>query len=223
MAAACIDPFAVESVEFIVIMYTLILSEVESRERDRKTVLAMFQTDLLTTVENHLDRTVFLGAYQLVVDLQVAEHQRDIPQCVDIGRVEHRDSISASKHQTAVRQLTRGTIHKLVACQSIGLIERGDTSCLGVQTVQTLHRTDPEVSLASLLDARHIRTRQSSYTCYLVGLGVIAQQTVAHGSYPHVALLVLMHVCGDIHTATDALLHVRNLHLRQFASLGIHP
>ena len=183
----------------------------------------MFQTDFLATVENHLDGPVFLGAYQLVVDLQVAEHQGNLSQCVDIGRVEHRDALSASKHQTAVGQLTRGTIHELVACQSISLIERCDTSCLEVQTVQTFHRTDPEISLTTFLDARHIRARQSSDTCHLVGLGVIAQQTVAHGAYPHVALLVLMHVCGDIHTATDTLLHIWDLHLRQFARLGIHP
>ena len=157
------------------------------------------------------------------MDLQVAEYQGELQQCVDVCRVEHRDAVSASEHQTAVRQLTRSTVHELVACQSVGLIERGDASCLDIQTVQSFHRTDPEVSLVAFLDAGHIGTGEACNARHLVGLEVIAQQAVAYGAYPHVALLVLMHVGGNKHTAADTLLHVWNLQLRQLARRGIHP
>ena len=32
-----------------------------------------------------------------------------------------------------------------------------------------------------------------------------------------------MHIRGDKHTSPDAMLHVWNLQLRQFARLGLHP
>ena len=83
----------------------------------------MIQTDLLTTVEHSFYRTAGSRTHQLVVYLQVTEPEWDIPQCVDVSRVEHGDTVSTAKYQTSVRQLTRSAIAKLVACQSVGLIE----------------------------------------------------------------------------------------------------
>ena len=183
----------------------------------------MFQTDFPATVEHHLDGAAFLGAHQTVVDLEVAEPQGNRRQCVDIGRVEHRDAVSASEHQTTVGQLTRGAIGELVASQTVGLIERGNTSCLDVQTIQTFHGTDPQIALVTLLDACHIRAGETRDARHLVGLGIIAQQAVADGTYPHVAMLVLVHVGGDIDAAADALLHAGDFHLGELARLGIHP
>ena len=223
MAAAGINPFAVEAVELVVIMYALILSEVEGGEGNGNAVLAMIETYLAATVEHHLDGAALARTHQTVVDLEVAETQGNGAQGVDVGGVEHGDALGTSEYQTAVGQLTRGTVHELVACQTVGLIERGDTPGLGVETVQAFHRTDPEVALMTLLDAGHIGTGETRYARNLIGHGVIAQQAVADGAYPHEAMAVLMHVGRDIHTATDALLKAGNPDLGQLARRGIHP
>ena len=156
MVATRIDPVSVESVQFIIIMYALIFSKVESGIRDAEAVFAMFQTNLLTAVEHHLDGSVLSRANQLVVHLQVAELQRYLSQGVDIRRVEHGNAICTTKHQTTIGQNARGTIAELIASDAIGLIERGDTPRLGIQSVQTFHRTDPEIALMACLDAGHI-------------------------------------------------------------------
>ena len=116
----------------------------------------MFQTNLLAAVEHHLDGSVLSGAHQLVVYLQVTELQGYLSQGVDIRRVEHRDTICTTKHQTTVGQDARGPIAELIASDAVGLIERGDASRLGIQSVQALHRTDPEAALMALLDAGHV-------------------------------------------------------------------
>ena len=223
MVAAGVDPLAVEAVELIIIMHALILSEVEGRVGNREAVLVVLQTDFPAAVEHRFDGASESWAHQLIVYLQVAESEGDVPQRVDVGWVEHRDTVSTSEHQTAVGQLARGTVHELVACQTVGLVERGDAPRLDIQTVQALHRTDPQIALTALLDAGHIGTGETRYARHLVGLGVVAQQTVAHSAYPHISVLVLMHVGGDVYATTDALLHVRDFQLCQLARLGIHP
>ena len=55
MAAARIDPLAVETVELIIIVYALIFTVVEGCIGDGKTVLVVAQTDLAATVDHRLD------------------------------------------------------------------------------------------------------------------------------------------------------------------------
>ena len=89
----------------MIIVYAFIFPEVEGCERDAETVLIVVQAYLLAAVEYSIDWSVGRRTYQQVVDLQIAEHQGDSPQCVDIRGVKHRDTIRTAKHQTAVRQL----------------------------------------------------------------------------------------------------------------------
>ena len=221
MVVAAINPVTVEAVHLVVIVHALILPEVEGRIGDGETVLVVLQADFFAAVEHGVDGAVGRRAHQLVVDLQVAEADGCLSQRVDIGRVEHRDTLCAAEDEAAVGQLAGGTVRELVAADAVGLIERGDAPRLTVPAVQSLHRTDPEITLMTLLDARHVRAGEACDARHLVGLGVIAQQTVAHGTDPHVALLILVHVGGDIHAATDALGHRRDVELAEFASLRV--
>ena len=221
MAVARIDPLAVEAVELIIIMYTLIVAVVEGCIRDGEAVLVVAQTDLTATVEHRFDGASDGWAHQLVVDPQVGKHERRVPEGVDISRIEHRDAIGTAKDQTAIGQLAGGTIHELIASQTVGLVERGDAPRLHIQTVQTLHRTDPEVALTVFLNTADVRAREPCDTCHRVRLRTVAQQTVAHGADPHIAVGILIHIRRDEHAATDALLHVRYLECGQLTRLGV--
>ena len=123
MAAARIDPLTVEALQFIIIMYAFIFSIVEGCIGDGETVLVVTQTDLLATVDHRLDGTSDSRAHQLVVNPQVGKHEGYVTECIDVGRVEHGDTIGAAKDQATVGQLARGAIAELVACQSVGLVE----------------------------------------------------------------------------------------------------
>ena len=154
-------------------MYTLVFSKIEGGIRDTETVFAILQSDFLTAIEHRLDRTAHRRTYQLIMHLEIAETQWQILQGIDISRIKHGNAIDATKHQTAVWQLTRSTVAELVASQSVGLIERCDAARLGIQTVQTLHRANPQISLRIFFYATHIRTRQTANTPHLVGLWII--------------------------------------------------
>ena len=144
-----------------------------------------------------------------------------MPQRIDISWVEHRDAVGTTEDQTAIRQLTRGAVNKLIASDTIGLIERGDASCLTVPSVQTFHRGYPDITLTVFLDAPHVRAGDACNACYLVALQVVAQKTVAHGTNPHVALGVLNHIGRDIHTPSDALRHRGDIKFRELPRLWI--
>ena len=73
----------------------------------------------------------------------------------------------------------------------------------------------------AFLDAGDVGTRQSGDACHLVRLGIVAQQSVADGADPYVAMTVLMHVGGDEHAAADAPLHVGNVELLELARRGV--
>ena len=79
MGVAGIDPVAVEAVHLIIIMYAFILAEVEGREREAEAVLVVSKAYLLATVEQGVDGAVSSRAHQLVVDLQVAEPDGQLP------------------------------------------------------------------------------------------------------------------------------------------------
>ena len=177
----------------------------------------MSEANLPTAIEHGLDGSVLGGTRQLVVDFQVAESQRYASQRVDVGGVEHGDAVGAAEYQTAVGQLARGAVREFIAGQSVGLIERRDASRLDVEAIQALHGTDPEVALVAFLDAGDVGTRQSGNARHLVRLGVVAQQSVADGADPHVAMPVLMHVGGDEHAAANAPLHVGDVGLVELA------
>ena len=221
MGVGSIDPVAIETIHLIIVMYAFVFAEVEGCKRQTETVFAVLQSNFPTTVEYRLDGSVFRGAHQLVVNLQVDEADGQLQQRVHIGGVEHGDAIGAAEDQTAVGQLARGTIGKLIASDAIGLIERGDASRLPIPAVQTLHGADPEVALLVFLDAAYIRARESGDTRHLVGFEIVSQQTVAHGSYPHIALGILQHIRGDIHTTADALCHRGDIDLGEFPCLWI--
>ena len=221
MGVAGIDPVVVEAVHLIIIMYAFVLAEVEGGEREAEAVLVVGEAHLATAVEQGVDGSVGGRAHELVVDLQVAQADGYLTQGVDIGGVEHRDAVGAAEDEAAVGQLTGGAVSELVAADAVGLIERGDAPRLTVPAVQTLHRRDPEVALAVLLDAAHIGTGETGDARHLVGLGVIAQQAVADGAYPHVALGVLEHVGGDIDAAADARGHRGDIEFGELARLRV--
>ena len=102
MVAAGIDPFVVEAVELIIVVYAFVFTEVEGGKRNGKTVLVVGEANLPTAVEHGLDGSALGGTHQLVVDFQVAESQRYAPQRVDVGGVEHGDAVGAAEYQTAV-------------------------------------------------------------------------------------------------------------------------
>ena len=104
-------------------MYTLVFTKIEGCVRNAETVLAMFQSNLLTAVKHLFYRPVCCRTNQLIVYLQVAQHQRNLSQSVDIGRIKHCNAVDTAKHQTAIRQLTRSTVAELIASQSVGLIQ----------------------------------------------------------------------------------------------------
>ena len=79
MGVAGIDPVAVETVHLIIVMYTFVLAEVEGGEREAEAVLVVSKAYLLATVEQGVDGTVGSRAHQLVVDLQVAEPDGQLP------------------------------------------------------------------------------------------------------------------------------------------------
>ena len=222
MGVASIDPVAVETVHLIIIMYAFVLAEVEGGEREAEAVLVVSKAYLLATVEQGVDRAVGHRAHQPVVDLQVAEPDGQLSQRVDVGRVEHRDTVSTAEDETAVGQLARGTVSELVAPDAVGLIERGDAPRLSVPAVQALHRADPDIPLAVFLDAAHVRAGEAGDARHLVGFRVVAQQSVAHGAYPHVALRVLQHVGGDVDASADALCHRGDVEFAELARLRIH-
>ena len=102
-------------------MYTLVFAKVEGGIGDAETILTVLQAHLLTIIEHRLDGSALCGTYHLVMNLQMTELQGDIPECINICRIKHGDTIGTAEHQTAIRQLTRGTIGKLIASQSVGL------------------------------------------------------------------------------------------------------
>ena len=79
MGVAGIDPVAVETVHLIIVMYTFVLAEVEGGEREAEAVLVVSKAYLLATVEQGVDGAVSSRAHQLVVDLQVAEPDGQLP------------------------------------------------------------------------------------------------------------------------------------------------
>ena len=203
-------------------MYAFVLPEVEGGKREAEAVLVVAQAHLPAAVEHGLDRAVGSGAHQAVVDPQVAELKRHLTEGVDIGGVEHGDAIGAAEDQTAIRQEAGGTIDKLVATNTVGLVERRDAPRLTVPAVQSLHRGHPDIALCVFLDAAHVRAGDASNARHLIGLQVVAQQTVAHGAYPHVALGVLQHIGGDIDAAADALCHRGDIEFGELPRLGVH-
>ena len=156
--AASINPVVVEPFQLIIIMYALVFAKVEGGIGDAETILAVLQAYLLTVIEHRLDRSTLGGTNHLVMNLQMAELQGDIPQRIDISGIKHGDTIGTAEHQTAIRQLARGTIGKLIASQSVGLIKCSHRACLGVETVQAFHGTNPQITLSVFLNATYIRT-----------------------------------------------------------------
>ena len=222
MVVARINPVAIEAVEFIIIMYALILPEVERSIRDAEAILVVAQTYLLTTVEHGLNGPVGRRPHQLVVDLQMAEFQGNLSERIDIGGVEHGDTVGTTEDQTAIRQLTRGTIDKLIASNTVGLIERRDAPRLTIPAIQAFHRSHPDITLNVFLDAAHIRAGETRDARHLVSLQIVTQKSVAHGTDPYVAFGILNHISRNVHTATDALSHRRDIEFGELPRLGVH-
>ena len=139
-------------------MYALVFAKVEGGIGDAETILAVLQTHLLTVIEHRLDRSTLCGTNHLVMNLQMTELQGNRPERIDISGIEHGDTIGTAEHQTAIRQLARSTVGKLIASQSVGLVERSHRACLGVETVQAFHGTNPQITLSVFLNATYIRT-----------------------------------------------------------------
>ena len=222
MPATRINPIVVVPLQLIIIMYALIFTKVEGCVRDAEAILTVLQAYLLAAIKHRLDGTTRCRTYHLVVNLKMTELQRHIPECIDVGRIKHSDTIGTTEYQTTIWQLARGTISKLITSQSVGLIKCSHYPSFGIQTVQTLHSTYPEVTLPVFLDTSYVRTREASNSAHLVGLRMIAQQTIAHGTNPDIAISILMHIGRDIHTTTDTTLHAGNIHRTQLPRLRIH-
>ena len=100
------------------------------------------------------------------------------------------------------------------AFHTVSLVVGGYLFCFSIYLVESIQRTDPNVSISIFLDAGNVGAGDSCYGGQLAALCVILQESVGNCTQPDVALAVLIVLGRDIHTSLDALFPVNRIHFK---------
>ena len=153
VVAVGIGPRVVVPVHAVIIMYAFVVAVVDGREGYGEAVLPVSEPYLLGCLHAFADGLVEARRDEVVVHLEVLQHQARRAIGRDVLRIEHRQSVGASKDERAVGQPAGGAVVELEAAYAVGLVVDGDVARVRVHLVQAVHRAHPEVAAPVLLHA----------------------------------------------------------------------
>ena len=186
-----IDPVAVETLHHVVVMRPFMLAVIQGGEGDAEGVLVVPDENVRRRPKLPVDGLSFTRGHQRIVDLQVLEHQGDLPFLWDVQRVEPGESVRSAEHQRPVRKHAGGPVGELIAADAVFLEVVDEPSGGPVVLSEPVHRGHPDVALTVLLDGADVRARDTVHGNRGTGLVVVPEESVGDGPGPQVTGAVL--------------------------------
>ena len=184
---------AVEAIQHILVLDSLIIAVLQSRKRNAEAVLSIFQVNTRSIYQRLIYALVNTWTDKHIMNLQVFKIHRNLPVHRHLLRIEDGKTVCTSENQSSISKSARRPVIELISSDSVIRKPVGKLSCSPVIHAKTILSTDPKIAGLIFLYRRNIKTWSSGHMNKFILAEIKPEQSVREGSDPHHTVSSLMH------------------------------